>query len=681
MKSSDRALGMDRPITRRDFVNGVSVAAAGALLLPKWALALEQEYAPEQAADYYPPARTGMRGDHQGSFEVAHQLRDRNAVDLSGVAHTGETYDLVVVGAGMSGLGAAYYFLKNVGRGARVLVLDNHDDFGGHAKRNEFRYNGRLIAINGGTLNIEAPARYFETSKQLLHDVGVDLDRFTSANTKNRGLYRSLGLGSAHFFDRETWGADRLVVRAPAAGGASTGSGRGGGGRGGAYSAEFLARTPLSRQAQQDMLRLYDQRQGDYLPGLSSAEKKTRLARTSYQDYLLDVAKVDKQVLWFFQHFGEGNFCVGADATPALFAWQMGQPGFAGLNLEPTPDGVLADLPGVQHGRQVEGGGPAVHFPDGNATLARLLVRWLIPDAVPGNTMEDVGAARVNYALLDRAGQPARIRLNSTVVNVRHDGDVAAAREVIVTYSRGAKLSDVRAKACVMACWNMFIPYLVPDLPAKQREALAYAVKGPLVYTSVGVKNWTAWQKLGIANVSAPTMYHTSASLTEAVSLGDLQHPQTPDEPVALHLTKSMTAPGKPRKEQHRLGRAELLNTTFETFERNIRDQLSRILGSGGFDPARDILAITVNRWPHGYAYTYNSLYDPMEWVFTTTGARPNVIARQPFGLITIANSDAGASPHTDTAFWEAHRAVGEVLERRAMPLMTSSASPNVREE
>jgi len=664
MTSHDLALGLDRRITRRDFVNGVSVAAAGALLLPTWALAMEQqEFAPEQAPGYYPPALTGMRGDHAGSFEVAHALRDRRSVDLSSVAHTGETYDLVVVGGGMSGLAAAYYFVKNVGRSAKVLILDNHDDFGGHAKRNEFRHNSKLLAINGGTLNIEAPARYFETSKQLLRDVGIDLDRFTSSNAKNRTLYRSLGLNNAHFFDKETWGADRLVVR-------EDGGGRGRG-EGGGYSAEFLAKTPLSQRAQQDMLRLYSKT--DYMPDLSSSEKKNRLARMSYQDYLLNVVKVDKQVLWFFMHFGEGNFCVGADANPALFAWEMGQPGFAGLSLDPTPEGVLENLPGPQHGRQKPDRGGAVHFPDGNATVARLLVRWLIPDAVPGKTMEDVGAAQVNYALLDRAGQTARIRLNSTVVNVKHDGDPNTAREVVVTYNRGGGLHDVRASGVVMACWNMFIPYLAPDLPAHQKEALAFAVKGPLVYTSVGVKNWNAWQKLGISNVSAPTMYHPTVSLTEAVSLGELQHAQTPDEPVALHLTKAMAVPGHPRKEQHRLGRAELLNTTFETFERNIRDQLARILGPAGFDPARDIIAITVNRWPHGYAYTYNSLYDPMEWVFTSTNTRPNVIARQPFGRITIANSDAGASPHTDTAFAEAHRAVAEVLERRAMPMMTSS--------
>jgi spermidine dehydrogenase len=657
MPSYDRDLGMHRKITRRDFVNGVSVGAAGAMLLQQQAAA--QEFAPEQSPDYYPPALTGMRGDHAGSFEVAHQLRDSRKVDLSSVAHTNETYDLVVVGGGISGLGAAHYFLKDMGRSARVLILDNHDDFGGHAKRNEFRHNGRLLAINGGTLNIEAPQRYNEAAKEVLSSIGIDLDRFQSQNATNHNLYRSLGLGRGHFFDKETWGADRLSVRSAAD--FKPGSRA-------EYSSQFLANTPLSEQARKDMLRLYDAQQPDYLSGMSSADKKLRLAKMSYQTFLLDFAKVDPQVLWFFRHFGEDVFCVGADATPALFAWQMGLPGFSGLQLDPTPDGVLSDLPGVQHGRQKEGGGAAVHFPDGNATVARLLVRWLIPDAVPGKSMEDVGAARVNYALLDRSNQPARIRLNSSVLNVRHDGDHNAAREVVVSYSRGGKMYDVRAQACVMACWNMFIPYLVPELPMAQKEALAYAVKGPLVYTSVGVKNWKAWQKLGVSHIDAPTMYHPEVSLTEAVSLGDLKHPQTPEEPISLHLVKIMSAPGKPRKDQHRQGRGELLATTFETFERNIRDQLARMLGAGGFDPARDIVDITVNRWPHGYAYTYNSLFDPLEWVFTNSESRPNVIARQPYGLIAIANSDAGASPHTDTALWEAHRAVGDVLNRRSMP-------------
>src|SRR5262252_3725517 len=223
MTGDDRSLGLDRAITRRDFLNGVALSVAGSVLAPELARAAQQEFAPERAPDYYPPTRVGMRGSHPGSFEVAHQLRDRRAWDPSGAIDTGESYDLVVVGGGLSGLSAAYYFIRDVGRGAKVLVLDNHDDFGGHAKRNEFAYGGRMLALNGGTLNIESWDRYNEHARSVIHDIGIDIDRFLTTNEKNRSLYRSLGLtGQATFFDKETWGVDRLVVRHA-----------GGGGRGG----------------------------------------------------------------------------------------------------------------------------------------------------------------------------------------------------------------------------------------------------------------------------------------------------------------------------------------------------------------------------------------------------------------------------------------------------------------
>ena len=317
-----------------------------------------------------------------------------------------------------------------------------------------------------------------------------------------------------------------------------------------------------------------------------------------------------------------------------------------------------------------------MHFPDGNATLTRLIVRGLLPDAVPGSTQEDVGTARVDYAKLDRSGQPARIRLNSTVVRVRHTG-TGASEEGEVSYVRGGRTSHVRGRHVVMACWNMIIPYLVPELPASQKEALAYGVKAPLVYTSVAVKNWTAFEKLGLSRVSSPTMYHSRVGLDEAVSLGDLRHAEDPSEPIVLSLGRYPVTPGLPRKEQYRIGREDLLRTPFTTFEEKIRDQLNRVLGGGNFDAARDIIAITVNRWPHGYAYTYNSLTDPLDWVYTDSAERPCVVGRQPFGSITIANSDAAACPHTDAAIVEAHRAIQEVIQRRAMPAVAQPTAPS----
>jgi spermidine dehydrogenase len=659
LNNNDRSLGMNRDISRRDFVNGVAMAA-GSLALPLSSLAVQTEYSPG-APNPYPPARMGLRGSHPGSFEVAHALRETKSIDVSGADRTGETYDLIVVGGGLSGLGAAHYFLKDVGRDAKVLVLDNHDDFGGHAKRNEFNYQGKLLAINGGTLEIESPSRYNQWAAQLLKDIGVDLDRYKKENEANGKLYDSLGLRGGYFFDKETFGVDRLVA-APRASDENAYQRR-------RFNADYLRNMPISEQAKKDLLRLEDPNQPDYMPGLSSSQKKDRLAHISFRDYLLNVAKVDKQAYWFYMASGRGVFCVGGDAMPALFAWQMGEGGFAGLKLDPSPQGLLADLPGGQHGRQIESE-ESVHFPDGNATLARLLVRWLIPDAIPGVTQGDLGTAKVNYGLLDRASNAARIRLNSTVLNVRHDGDAASAKEVIVSYNTAGKLYEVRGRACVMACWNMFIPYLAPELPSAQKEALAYNVKGPIVYTNVFLRNWRAFQKLGVSYVECPTMYHDTVALAEPSDLGDLHHARNPSEPVAVRMTRTPGSIGLPRKEQHRIGRAELLGTTFETFERNIRAQLTRILAPGGFDPSRDIIGIAVNRWPHGYSYTYNSLYDPVEWVFTETDSRPCVIARQPYGLISIANADAAASPHTDAAFLEAHRAVSEVLERRAFPFV-----------
>lgn len=654
----DHVLGMNRDISRRDFVNGVAMTA-GTLMLP-WAVAAAADSSSD-TPNSYPPARLGMRGSHPGSFEAAHALRDAKRADLSSAERTDGTYDLIVVGGGLSGLGAAYYFLKNVGRDARVLVLDNHDDFGGHAKRNELNYQGKLLAINGGTLEIESPRRYNQWAAQLLVDIGVDLPRYLKTNEANDKLYGALGLTSGYFFDKETFKVDRLVTTPKARANTESTADR--------FTADFLRHMPISEQAKKDLLRLQDPHQPDYMPGLSSAEKKDRLARMSYKDFLLNIAKVDEQAYWFYMASGRGVFCVGADALPALFAWQMGEGagGFSGLKLDPSPEGLLADLPGGQHGRQIESE-ESVHFPDGNATLARLLVRWLIPDSIPGKTQEDLGSARVTYDLLDRSSNAARIRLNSTVLNVRHDGDPMSAKEVIVSYSTAGKLREVRGRACVMACWNMFIPYLAPDLPAAQKEALAHNVKGPIVYTNVFLRNWSAFEKLGISRVSCPTMYHDSVALAEASDLGDLHHARNSSEPVAIRMIRTPGFPGLPRKEQHRIGRAELLATSFETFERKIRDQLTRILGAGGFDSARDIIGIAINRWPHGYSYTYNSLYDPMEWVYTESDQRPCVIGRQPWGLVSIANADAAASPHTDAALLEAHRAVTEVLSRRAFP-------------
>ncbi|HTH33838.1 MAG TPA: NAD(P)/FAD-dependent oxidoreductase, partial [Xanthobacteraceae bacterium] len=304
-----------------------------------------------------------------------------------------------------------------------------------------------------------------------------------------------------------------------------------------------------------------------------------------------------------------------------------------------------------------DGGSYTFHFPDGNASIARLLVRDLIPGAVPGASAEDVVAARIDYAKLDRAALPVRLRLNSTAVGARNVGAAASAKEVEVAYTRGGEVYSVRASACVLACWNMIIPYLCPDLPESQKQALRYGVKTPLIYANVALRNWRAFKALGVSQVYAPGAYFSSASLNFVIDIGGYASPRSPDEPMLIRLVRTPCQPGLPERDQNRAGQHDILNTSFETFEHNIRDQLGRILKSGGFDAANDITAITVNRWPHGYAYEYNPLFDP-DW---PDGQAPNVIGRARFGRIAIANSDAGAAAYTDSAIDQAYRAVQEL--------------------
>ncbi len=632
---TDRELGMFRDITRRDFIGTVAVGLGASVLGAQSANAqsLAHETADARSDDIYPPSLTGLRGDHVGAFETAHRMRDED-LSLGRAIDTRETYDLIVVGAGISGLAAAHYFQQKAGPDARILVLDNHDDFGGHAKRNEFTHNGRTWIGYGGTQSIDSPRPYSANAKALITDLGIDVSRY--ATVLDRDLYPSLGLKSGVFFDKETFGEDRLVVgtsRSP--------------------TTEFLAGTPLPADIQSQIIQLQTE-QRDLMPGLDSAAKKAQLARMSYADFVTKLWNLDPRVLSIYQTRTHGLFGFGVDAVPAQDAFALGLPGFQGMALDEAPS------PGQNHDSMPSDEAEAYyfHFPDGNASIARLLVRRLIPTAVTGGTADDIVTARVNYAKLDDPASHARVRLGSTVVRVKHNGNAAKAKDLTVHYMRDGTLYRARARATVLACWHHVIPYLCPELPVAQLTALRYANKVPLVYTNVFVRQWTAMHALQVSSVTSPGMWHAQTSLDFPVSIGDYAHTKTPNEPVVLHMSRAACKPGLPGPEQHKVGRAELLQTPFDTIERSIRDQLGRMFGAGGFDPAADILGVTVNRWPHGYAYQYSSLADPF-WI--DGGESPCVAARRPFGRIAIANADAAAYSYTDAAIDEARRAVDEL--------------------
>ncbi len=605
----------------------------------------------ERSPTYYPPALTGMRGSHPGSFDAAHSLRDGTFWDGAGKPiDTGETYDLIIVGGGISGLSAAHFYRKVAGERARILILDNHDDFGGHAKRNEFRVNNSFRLGFGGTFSIESPAPYSAVAKGVIEELGIDVSSYPKYVDKK--LYRSLGLRSKIFFDKETFGSDKLVTNPAPRGGES-------GDNDAAASLEllkqFLSEAPIADLAKKDLLRLHTEPK-DYFPGLTSDQKKAKLARISYASYLKDVAGVHQDIVKLYQAMPHPLFGVGIDAVAAQDAWGFDLPGFDGLKLDDTPGkGMNRDaIPNEEAEKYF------FHFPDGNATIARLLVRKLIPDAVPGTSLADVVLAKANYGKLDDSASPVRIRLNSTAVRVKHMDDANNANEVEVAYARGGKVYTVKAKNTILACWHVVIPYICEELPDKQKDALSSAQKVPLLYTNVALRNWKSFQKLGVSSVYAPGMYHSYVNLDLPVSMGGYECARKPEEPIVVHMMKAACHPGAPARQQHSLGRMELYNTTFETMERKIREQLARTLGPGGFDPARDIAAITVNRWPHGYAYEYNSLWDPF-WL--EGGETPCEVARKPHGRISIANADAGAYAYTDEAINQAWRAVGEIVK------------------
>jgi spermidine dehydrogenase len=610
-----------RRITRRDFLDGTRIALTGAALAP-WLACADRSggaAAPAPAGLSYPPGLAGMRGSQPGSFEVAHALVAGQHFERAGSA-TGESYDLVVVGAGISGLAAAHLYRK-AQPDARVLLLENHDDFGGHARRNEFLAGDVWRIGYGGTQSIDTPSEFSEASLGLLRELGIDVDKFHQAFDAE--LYASRGMTQGVFFAREDFGVDRLVA-----------------GYGSLPWPEFAARAPLVPEARADLVRLNDERR-DFLPGLSDPEKTALLERISYEQFLREHARVHPQVVQLYQRFGISYYGTGADAFPA--AWVAREP----------------YLPGLQGTHRIPGyvDEPYIfHFPDGNASIARLLVRSLIPSAVPGTSMEDVVTARADYAQLDRPHHATRLRLRSTVVDVRH---AQAGRSVDVAYVREGRVESVRARHCVLACYNAAIPYLCPELPAEQKRGLAYAVKTPLVYVNALVRSWRAFERLGVHDIQAPGSFYDSTLLDYPVSLGSYRLTQSPDEPIVLHLPHVPYHPELKGPEQWRAGRRTLLTTTFATFEEHARDQLDRMLGAGGFDAERDLLALTVNRWPHGYSREPNTLWDT-EW---QGPERPWEIGRRQHGRITIANSDAGASAYTDAAIDQAYRAVAELLQ------------------
>ena len=613
-------------ITRRDFLNGVALSvAAGSSLTP-----LELLASNPATSLYYPPDKTGLRGSHPGSFEFLHAKAMAGA-SFERPAGPSETYDLVVVGGGVSGLSSAHLWHQRNDSRQSVLVLDNHDDFGGHAKRNEFDVDGEHLISYGGSQSLEGPGSYSSISKQVLQDIGVRPERFYEYF--DRGFFKDRELRPAVHFSAERYGKDVTLPNVL-----------------GDFSSRADSKTllktiadyPLSDEAKRILPQLIGD-EIDYLASMSHAEKIDFSRTLSYSDFLRKHVKAPEDLVVFLRDTFNSYWGFGYDALSLRESYNIGAPGTYALGL--YEDRLFDDEPYI------------FHFPDGNASIARLLVRKLVPAAIPGSTQEDVVLSVADYSVLDKASNSTRIRLNSGVVDVRNTADGKA---VDVVYVHNGKTELVRARHVVMACYGAMIPSLCPELPKQQKEAMDFAVKTPLVYINIAIRNWQAFNNLGCNSIYVPQAELMHAyGLDFPVSMGGYKYTSSPASPAVLHGVFTPTKPdqGLTAKQQHVEGRKRLYSMSFDDYESAIIRQLDGGLAPGGFDVERDIAAITVNRWPHGYAYEYNDLYDPPDF---SPEKGPHIRGRQQIGRISIANSDSSAYSYIDGAIDAADRAVNE---------------------
>ena len=635
-----------KQIKRRDFVSGVAIGAGGLLLagctddrpvsfaneVPRGGLA-------PSSGSYYPPTLTGMRGSHEGSYEVAHALswRGEKPADYQLLD---EHYDLVVVGAGMSGLAAAHFYREKMGPEARILILDNHDDFGGHAKRNEFHRDGRMMVSLGGAQNIESVTGYSDAATKLMEDIGLNedflnfMDVSTSENLALVGNFDAnngvaLPGSQDHFIYAGNWNAVMF---------------------GGEGYEQVLESLPLPGDEREKLIAFWGGNR-DFLEGLSLSEKWEYLNTVSYNQFLIDK--------------------VGLLPTtvPILNAIILHLSGMTGWNLT-VGEALLGGASGIKSlgwlGKATAAAGGAFidrllkirMFPDGNASVARLLVQKLIPTVAPEVTGPDsIVGARFNYEALDEAGNDTRLRLNSTAVGIREN----QAGEVEIDYVEQGSAKRVLADHCILACYNGLIPHLCPEMPESQKAGLAYGVKTPFVYANVQVRDGKAFSKAGATLFQCPHDPFQWVSCAPTVAVGGFEPPRGPDDPMVIFMMHSPMPMTKPdpklsTRDQLRLARTEIYQAQFSDYEQQIREQLQSMLGQFGFQHQSDIEAITVNRIPHGYAYPYVKLDDP-DW---EAGQAPHEIGRAQFGRISVANSDSEAVALMNAAFDAAYRAVEE---------------------
>lgn len=621
--SGAERLGMHEPISRRDFINGTLAAGAGVWMGVR---APALPFGPD-AADAW--TGFGGIGDYARSngntydvMSVAHAMRDgKYERAIARATDTGETYDLAVVGGGLSGLAAAVFFQKR--RGGRCLVLENHPIFGGEAKRNEFLVDGQTVVAHQASAMFPVP----------------------KAGGWTAGVYDMIGMDRSHF-EYERWSGpspEMPLGQTPYGQSRNYGFWFGPkfGQRPGVWVIDPWGRqlegAPLSDDVKADLMRYRTVRDDGPRPQKEGDAISRQLDTITLEEHLMARHRISRAtVREFLSPVEGGGYGLGPDVLSAYCAY--------------APETEYPDDGDATLGDQM--------FPDGNAGFARLMVKTLIPDAFAGpRTVEAVWRHRVRFGALDRRGQPTRIRLNSTVVRVEHVGDPARAPHVVLTWVKGGRLFRARARRVVMAGGNWTTKHIVHDLPASHRDAYAQFYRSPCLMANVAVRNWRFLYDMGMTGARWFEGIGNYLSIRKMATIGGSDS-FGPDSPTVLTLKVLFAQPGLPIGEQGSRGRAEMLGKSFAQYERALREQLGDMFAPGGFDPRRDIAGIILNRWGHAYV-------NPQPGFFFGVDGKPaprDVLRDQPHGRIAFANTDlTGAMDHRN-AIAEAERAVGQVI-------------------